>query len=187
MLILHGYFRSGASHRVRIALHLKGLQFSQISHHLRKDEQKKADYLSLNPQGMVPTLVHDGLVVTQSLAIIESLDEAFSPTPRLLPADVAGRARVRSLSAVIAADTHPLNNLRLLSHLEKNLGLSEEARNAWCHRWLDEFQGDGAPPVRWFDPASYATAMSRRWPTRVWCRRCSAPSASVSTPEHFSS
>ncbi|RWM45572.1 MAG: maleylacetoacetate isomerase [Mesorhizobium sp.] len=137
-MVLHDYFRSGASHRVRIALHLKDLEFTQASHHLRRGEQRAQDYLSLNPQGLVPTLVHDNLVVTQSLAIMEYLDETFPQTRQLLPPNAADRARVRSLSGVIAADTHPLNNLRILSYLEKNLGLPEEDRNAWCRRWLKE-------------------------------------------------
>lgn len=138
MLILHDYFRSGASHRVRVALHLKGLPFRQVPHHLRKAEQRAVDYLDMNPQGLVPTLDHGGVTITQSMAIIEYLDEAFPDTVRLLPTDVAGRARVRALSGIVVADTHPLNNLRVLAYLEKQLGLSEEQRQGWCYRWLDE-------------------------------------------------
>lgn len=138
MLTLHDYFRSGASHRVRIALHLKGLSFTQVSHHLRRNEQRAADYLRLNPQGLVPTLVDGDTVLTQSLAIMEYLDEAFPDAPPLLPRDVRGRARVRALSAVIAADTHPINNLRILNYLEKDLGLSEAQRTGWCRKWLGE-------------------------------------------------
>lgn len=151
MIELHDFFRSGASHRVRIALHLKGLSFTQVSRHLRKGEQRAPDYLEINPQGLVPTLVDDGQVVTQSMAIMEYLDEKYPDTPRVLPSDIAGRARVRALSGVIAADTHPLNNLRVLVYLEKQLGLDEPARNAWCRRWFeDSFSaleatlGDGA-------------------------------------------
>lgn len=138
MIVLHDFFRSGASHRVRVALHLKGLPFQQISRHLRKGEQRAPDYLELNPQGLVPTLIDGEQVVTQSMAIMEYLDEAYPDTPRLLPADIAGRARVRALSGVIASDTHPLNNLRVLAYLEKQFGLDEAARNAWCCRWLGE-------------------------------------------------
>lgn len=138
MLVLHDYFRSGAAHRVRIALHLKGLAFHPIPHHLRKGEQRAPEYLALNPQGLVPTLVDGAVTVTQSLAIMEYLDEAYPDTARLLPGDPAGRARVRALSAIVAADTHPLNNLRVLTYLERDLGLDEDRRNAWCRRWLGE-------------------------------------------------
>lgn len=136
MLVLHDYFRSGASHRVRIALNLKGLNYSQLAHHLRKAEQRAPEYLELNPQGLVPTLVHQGAVITQSMAIIEYLDEAFPDRQRLLPSDLHGRARVRSLVGIIVADTHPLNNLRVLAYLQKELGLTEDAAFAWCRRWL---------------------------------------------------
>jgi len=135
MLVLHDYFRSSASHRVRIALRLKGLPYRQAPHHLRKGEQRAPGYLALNPQGFVPALEHDGLLVPQSVAIMEYLDEAFPGTPPLLPADAAGRARVRSLAAIAASDTHPLNNSRVLSYLEHELGLDEAARTAWNHRW----------------------------------------------------
>lgn len=138
MLVLHDYFRSGASHRVRIALNLKGLAYEQRPRHLRKGEQRAADYLSINPQGLVPTLEHDGVVVAQSIAILEYLEEAFPDTTRLLPADPAGRARARSLAMIIAADTHPLNNLRVLKYLESDLGLGETERLAWCGRWLSD-------------------------------------------------
>jgi maleylacetoacetate isomerase len=137
-LLLHDYFRSSASHRVRIALNLKGLPYSQRSHHLRKGEQRAADYLRVNPQGFVPALADGNVVVTQSLAIIEYLEEAYPETPRVLPATPAERARVRSLSAIVAADTHPLNNLRVLKYLESELGLDEGARKVWYHRWLKD-------------------------------------------------
>ena len=137
-LLLHDYFRSSASHRVRIALNLKGLSYRQQPHHLRKGEHRAADYLRVNPQGFVPALVDGDVVVTQSLAIIEYLEEAYPDTPRLLPAPPAERARVRSLSAIVAADTHPLNNMRILKYLETELGLDEAARTAWYHRWLKD-------------------------------------------------
>jgi maleylacetoacetate isomerase len=140
-LLLHDYFRSSASHRVRIALNLKGLPYRQRSHHLRKGEQRAPDYLRINPQGFVPALADGDVVITQSVAIIEYLEEAYPDTPRLLPATPAGRARVRSLSAVVATDTHPLNNLRVLKYLQTELGLDEAARTAWYHRWLKDCFG----------------------------------------------
>jgi maleylacetoacetate isomerase/maleylpyruvate isomerase len=137
-LLLHDYFRSSASHRVRIALNLKGLPYRQQSHHLRKGEQRAPDYLRVNPQGFVPALVDGEVAVTQSIAIIEYLEEAYPDTLRILPAVPAERARVRSLAAIVATDTHPLNNLRILKYLEAELGLDEGARTAWYHRWLKE-------------------------------------------------
>ena len=137
-LLLHDYFRSSASYRVRIALNLKGLPYRQQAHHLAKGEHRAPDYLRINPQGLVPALVDGDVTITQSTAIIEYLEETYPDTPRLLPAAPAGRARVRSLSAIVAADTHPLNNLRVLKYLETELGLDEPARKAWYHHWLKE-------------------------------------------------
>ena len=128
---LHGYFRSSASYRVRIALNLKGLSAEQFSHHLRKGEQRAADYLALNPQGFVPTLQgDDGVNLTQSLAIIEWLDETH-PQPPLLPKDPLRRAKVRAFSQVIACDTHPIQNLKILARL-RELGLPEDQVTAWA-------------------------------------------------------
>jgi maleylacetoacetate isomerase len=137
-LLLHDYFRSSASYRVRIALNLKGLAYRQQSHHLMKGEQRAPDYLGINPQGFVPALADGDVLITQSVAIIEYLEEAYPGTPRVLPATPVERARVRSLAAVVAADTHPLNNLRVLKYLQTELGLDEAARTAWYHRWLRE-------------------------------------------------
>lgn len=134
-LILHGYFRSGASHRVRIALNLKGLQYEQRAYHLRRGEHTSAQYLAMNPQGLVPTLESNGTFIPQSLAILEYLEEVF-PEPALLPGDSERRARVRSLAQICAVDTHPLNNLRVLKYLEKDLGLDEQARLTWSARWF---------------------------------------------------
>ncbi|MEW6643724.1 MAG: maleylacetoacetate isomerase [Pseudomonadota bacterium] len=133
---LHGYFRSSASYRVRIALNLKGLTVEHLPHHLRKGEQRAPDYLTLNPQGLVPTLIDDyGDVLTQSLAIIEWLDET-RPTPPLLPADPLKRARVRAFAMAIACDTHPVQNLKVLARL-RQLGLPEEQVTAWA-AWANQ-------------------------------------------------
>lgn len=140
MLILHGYFRSGASHRVRIALNLKGVPYEQKFYHLRRGENTSTRYLAINPQGLVPSLESDGETITQSLAILEYLEEEF-PDPALLPRDHYGRARVRSLAEICAVDTHPLNNLRVLRYLESNFGLDEKARLSWCAHWFERCFG----------------------------------------------
>jgi len=128
---LHGYFRSSASYRVRIALNLKGLSADHLPHHLRKGEQCAPAYLAINPQGLVPTLENDGgAVLTQSLAIIEWLDETH-PEPPLLPADPLQRAKVRAFAMALACDTHPIQNLKVLARLRK-LGLPEEQVTGWA-------------------------------------------------------
>lgn len=135
---VYGYFRSSASYRLRIALNLKGLAPDQAFVHLRRAEQRAPDYLALNPEGLVPALVtDDGQVLTQSLAIIEWLDERF-PLPRLLPEDADGRARVRSIALAIACDIHPIDNLRVLAYLRDRLGLDQAARDAWYAHWVTE-------------------------------------------------
>jgi maleylpyruvate isomerase len=127
---LHGYFRSSASYRVRIALNLKGLSTEHLPHHLRKGEQCAPAYLAINPQGLVPTLEDDaGTVLTQSLAIIEWLDETH-PTPPLLPKDPLRRAKVRAFAMALACDTHPVQNLKVLARL-RQLGLAEEKVTEW--------------------------------------------------------
>ena len=129
---LHGYFRSGAAYRVRIALNLKGMSVEHAFRHLRKGEQRAPDYLALNPQGLVPTLeLGDGTKLTQSLAIIEWLDETH-PTPPLLPTDPLRRARVRAFAFAIACDIHPVQNLRVIAAV-RELG-GEEAAQAWAKR-----------------------------------------------------
>jgi maleylpyruvate isomerase len=128
---LHGYFRSSASYRVRIALNLKGLHTEHVAHHLRKGEQRDPAFLAINPQGLVPALEDDaGAVLTQSLAIIEWLDE-IHPEPPLLPKDPLQRAKVRAFADVLACDTHPLQNLKVLSRL-RELVLSEDKVTAWA-------------------------------------------------------
>src|SRR5512139_1291279 len=134
---LYDYFRSSAAYRVRIALNLKGLAPERVFVHLAKGEQLAGDYLSVNPQGLVPALVtDDGLVLSQSLAIIDWLDETH-PVPPLLPADPAERARVRSIALAIACDIHPLNNLRVLNYLSNTLGVTAEQRTGWYRYWID--------------------------------------------------
>jgi len=127
---LHGYFRSSASYRVRIALNLKGLGAAHLPHHLRKGEQREPSYLAINPQGLVPTLQDGDAVITQSLAIIEWLDETH-PAPPLLPKDPLRRAHVRAFAQVLACDTHPVQNLKVLARL-RELGLPEEQVTGWA-------------------------------------------------------
>src|SRR6185312_4919350 len=134
-MILYDYFRSSAAYRVRIALHLKGLSAEQRSVHLRKGEQRAAGYLGVNPQGLVPTLLDGDLTLTQSLAIIEYLDETH-PLPPLLPSKPAERAWVRSIAQSIACDIHPIDNTRVMQYLEHSLGLDEAKRNDWYAHWI---------------------------------------------------
>lgn len=138
---LHGYFRSSASYRVRIALNLKGLDADHLSHHLRKGEQRDPAFLALNPQGLVPALQDDtGAVLTQSLAIIEWLEET-QPQPALLPKDPLRRAKVRAFAQAVACDTHPVQNLKVLARL-RELGLAEEQVTGWA-AWANR-EGLGA-------------------------------------------
>jgi maleylpyruvate isomerase len=127
---LHGYFRSSASYRVRIALNLKGLGAEHLPHHLRKGEQRDPSYLAINPQGLVPTLQDHGAVITQSLAIIEWLEETH-PEPALLPKDPVRRAHVRGFAMALACDTHPVQNLKVLARL-RQLGLGEDQVTEWA-------------------------------------------------------
>jgi maleylpyruvate isomerase len=135
-MMLHGYFRSTASWRVRIALALKRIEAEQTFHHLRKGEQRSTRYLELNPQGLLPSLVlDDGSVLTQSLAIIEYLDEVH-PAPPLLPADPIARARARAAAFVIACDVHPVQNLKVLARVRELAG--EDAAQAWARTTIEE-------------------------------------------------
>lgn len=138
---LHGYFRSSAAFRVRIALNLKGLNAEHVFHHLRKNEQNAPDYLKLNPQGQVPTLeTDDGGVLTQSLAIILWLDEVY-PDPPLMPGDALKRARIMAFALAVAADTHPMQNLKVLNRL-RSLGHDEKPVMDWA-AWANR-EGLGA-------------------------------------------
>ena len=133
---LYNYFRSSASFRVRIALNLKGLAYDYLPVHLAKGEQKQPGFAAVNAEGLVPVLqLDDGRRLTQSMAIIEYLDEAH-PEPALLPRDPIGRARVRALAQIVACEIHPLNNLRVLKYLVNDLKASEEAKNAWYRHWV---------------------------------------------------
>lgn len=133
---LHHFFRSGTSHRLRIALNLKGLQPEHIAVDLRTEAHLSAAFKALNPQQLVPALeLDDGQVLIQSPAIIEWLEERH-PQPPLLPADPEARARVRALAAIVGCDVHPINNRRILEYLRKTLGQDEGAVNAWCRHWI---------------------------------------------------
>ncbi|WP_092006300.1 maleylacetoacetate isomerase [Polaromonas sp. OV174] len=145
---LHNYFRSSASYRVRIALELKGLSYEYIAVHLARGEQKKDAYAALSADRLVPLLEVDGEKLSQSMAIIEYLDEQH-PTPALLPADALGRAKVRALAQSIACEIHPLNNLRVLKYLVHELKVADEAKNGWYRHWcrngLEAFERQLAP------------------------------------------
>lgn len=132
---LYTYFRSSAAFRVRIALNLKRLDYQPTFVHLAKGEHRKPEYAAVNPQALVPTLEEDGRLLTQSLAILEYLEETH-PQPPLLPQDPIARARVRSLALLIACEIHPLNNLRTLRHLKNSLGQTEQQVNGWYRHWV---------------------------------------------------
>jgi maleylacetoacetate isomerase len=137
MLTLYTYFRSSAAFRVRIALNLKGLPYSPQVIWLPSGEQSGARYVEVNPQALVPTLIDDEAHLTQSLAIMEYLDET-KPGPRLLPGDPVGRARVRSLSLLVACEIHPLNNLRVLNYLKTEMGQNQATVDTWYRHWVAE-------------------------------------------------
>lgn len=135
MMRLHGYWRAGAPYRVRIALNLKGLEWDYVPVSLLAGEQRDETYRALNPQGLVPALEADGRIYTQSLAIMEWLEETH-PAPALLPADAEGRAVVRAMAGVVACDIHPLNNVRVLQALKTDLGAAQPAVDDWVRRWI---------------------------------------------------
>jgi maleylacetoacetate isomerase len=134
---LYGYFRSSAAFRVRIALNLKKLNYESAFIHLRRGDQRQPRFLDINPQGLVPALEVDDTLLIQSLPIIEYLDETY-PEPPLLPSDAKGRARVRALAAMVACDIHPINNLRVLRYLLRQLGQDEAAVETWYNHWIAE-------------------------------------------------
>lgn len=138
MLKLYTYFRSSASYRVRIALNLKGLVYEAVPVHLVRDggQQHSAAFTALNPAALVPVLIDGDTTLSQSLAIIEYLEETH-PEPALLPEDAAGRARVRAIAQTIACEIHPLDNLRVLRYLELELGVAAPARTAWYRHWVE--------------------------------------------------
>jgi maleylacetoacetate isomerase/maleylpyruvate isomerase len=136
MIKLYTFFRSSAAFRVRIALNLKGLDYEPAFVHLRKNEQRAPDYLALNPAGLVPLLLIDGLKLTQSLAIVEYLDET-RPDPPLLPKTPAARAQVRALADAVACDIHPIDNLRVLRYLSRTLKAGDAEIAAWFMHWVD--------------------------------------------------
>lgn len=132
---LYNFFRSGTSHRLRIALNLKGLKYEYLPVDLRTEQHLKPEFKALNPQGLVPALVDGSQVLTQSPAIIEWLEERH-PEPALLPATPEARARVRALAAIVGCDIHPINNRRILEYLRNQLHCDEAAINAWCATWI---------------------------------------------------
>lgn len=134
-IILHGYWRSGAAYRVRIALNIKGVAYTQVAHDLRRGAQRLPEYLALAPQGLVPALEADGMVLAQSPAILEWIEERW-PEPPLMPASMHDKAVVRAMAALIGCDVHPLNNLRVLRSLKNDLGASQDAIDAWAARWI---------------------------------------------------
>lgn len=146
--VLYDYFRSSAAYRVRIALNLKGVAYESRPVDLRADAQKSPDYHALNPQGLVPMLEIDGHRLTQSLAIIVYLDQAF-PEPRLMPRDPVDGAHVRAMAMIVACDIHPLNNLRVLQYLKNELAHSQGDIDAWYVHWviegLDALESVAAP------------------------------------------
>lgn len=138
---LYTFFRSSAAFRVRIALNLKGLKYESIPKSFAKNEHRATDYLAVNPQGLIPALDTDGVVLSQSLAIMEYLDETH-PAPAFLPSGAIGRARVRSMALAIVADLHPVNNLRVLNYLRKELAQDDGGVNTWYRHWVTEgFKG----------------------------------------------
>ncbi|MBH2010044.1 MAG: maleylacetoacetate isomerase [Xanthomonadaceae bacterium] len=134
---LYNFFRSGTSHRLRIALNLKGLQTQYVAVDLRTEQHLKDEFRAVNPQMLVPALEAHGKVLIQSPAIIEWLEETH-PTPALLPGNADDRAHVRALAAIVGCDIHPINNRRILEYLRKQLGVSEDAVNAWCATWISD-------------------------------------------------
>ena len=137
MMTLYGYFRSSTSYRTRIAMNLKGLDYDYIAVNLAQDEQLESAFKAINPQGLVPVLQADDLLLYQSPAILEWLEEVY-PERALLPKDAAGRMQVRAISAMIGCDIHPINNRRILQYLRNELSVDETEVMDWCQRWMSE-------------------------------------------------
>jgi maleylpyruvate isomerase len=135
-LVLHGYFRSGTTYRVRLALNWKGVPYETVAVNLVDGGQHTADYLARNPQGLVPALEADGRVLTQSPAIIEWIEETWPQRP-LLPADPHERARVRAFAAAIGCDIHPIQNLRVMKKLRADHGADQDTATAWARHWIE--------------------------------------------------
>ncbi|RQO57285.1 maleylacetoacetate isomerase [Paucibacter sp. KBW04] len=154
---LFNYFRSSASYRVRIALALKGLDYDYRAVHLVKNEQQDPAYASASVSRLVPLLRDEDALISQSMAIIEYLDETH-PQPPLLPPDALGRAQVRALAQDIACEIHPLNNLRVLRYLSKEMGVDEDAKNRWYRHWVES--GLAVVEQRLTQPSAKAGAFS---------------------------
>lgn len=135
-LKLYSYWRSSAAYRVRIALNLKGLEHDIVPVHLAQGEQREDEFRAINPQQLIPVLGHGQRLIRQSMAIIEYLDETWPSAP-MLPATARDRARVRALAQVVACDIHPLNNLRVLQYLERELNVPQDERDAWTRHWIE--------------------------------------------------
>jgi len=178
---LFNFFRSRTSHRLRIALNLKGLQYEYRAVNLRREEHPTPEYRRLNPQGLVPALVVEGRVMTQSPAIIEWIEETW-PHPPLLPRDAQGRAQVCAMAAIVGCDIHPLNNRRVLEILRKRFGCDEASVNEWCVHWIAA-GFDAIETICRKTAAELASALvkDRRSRTPTWCRRSKAPAASAWT------
>ena len=136
-LLLHGYWRSSAAYRVRIALNLKGLEYGQAAHDLRTGAQREPAYLALAPMGLVPALEADGIRITQSLAIMEWLEESYAGQA-LLPCGATARSTVRAMAQIVACDIHPINNLRVLAALRRDFKAGEDLVQAWISRWIQD-------------------------------------------------
>lgn len=137
MTVLHGYWRSSAAYRLRIALNLKEVSYDQVSVNLKDGHQREAKHKALHPQGFVPVLNMDGEQLIQSPAILEYLEERF-PDPALLPGSMAERARIRAYAAVIGCDIHPIQNLRILQFIRSEFGQDTDGVTAWCQRWISD-------------------------------------------------
>jgi maleylpyruvate isomerase len=174
---LYTFFRSSASYRVRIALNLKGLEYQQTPIHLRRGggEQLKPAYKAINPQALVPALEDDGQILSQSLAIIEYLEERY-PKPPLLPGDAAERALVRSMALLIACEVHPVQNLRVLNHLKSDHKQSDDDTIRWARHWIGIQTGKILLRQNTDYGRSLPRAATRQCPP-LWCRSVRVPKA----------